>query len=78
MLLAAACAFAEKLEPFADAEVLKSIREIKSGSTDERPVKQVELEAPGSNAAASPTSFSTRTNLRWRRPWAARHSMVCP
>jgi Domain of unknown function (DUF1998) len=44
---------AEKLEPFADAEVLKSIREIKSGTTDERPVKQVELEA----MLASPEGF---------------------
>jgi hypothetical protein len=35
---------AEKLAPFADAEVLAAIREAKSGKAGERPVKQVELE----------------------------------
>jgi hypothetical protein len=36
---------AAKLEPFADAEVLAAIRSIKDGTGDERPVKQVELDA---------------------------------
>ena len=36
---------AEKLAPFADAEVLEAIREAKSGKAGEKPVKQVELEA---------------------------------
>ena len=36
---------AEKLSPFQDKEVLTAIREAKTGKTDERPVKQVELDA---------------------------------
>ena len=36
---------AEKLEPFGDEEVLEAIRAAKSGKDEERPVKQVELEA---------------------------------
>lgn len=36
---------AEKLARFDDAEVLKAIREAKQGRVDERPVKQVELDA---------------------------------
>ena len=36
---------AEKLASFADAEVLDAILDAKSGGADERPVKQVELEA---------------------------------
>jgi hypothetical protein len=36
---------AAKLEPFTDAEVLEAIRAAKSGPADERPVKQVELDA---------------------------------
>ena len=36
---------AEKLAPFADEEVLAAIRDVKSGKTGERPVKQVELDA---------------------------------
>src|SRR5207245_9070202 len=36
---------AERLAPFADAELLTAIREAKSGKGGERPVKQVELEA---------------------------------
>lgn len=35
----------EKLEGFADDEVLKTIKELKGGSATERPVKQLELEA---------------------------------
>jgi len=35
----------EKLAPFADAEVLEVIREIKDGREGDRPVKQVELDA---------------------------------
>lgn len=36
---------AEKLAPFADAEVLEAIEQAKSGKGAEKPVKQVELEA---------------------------------
>ena len=36
---------AEKLAPFADAEVLAAISDAKSGKVGERPVKQVELDA---------------------------------
>ena len=36
---------AEKLAPFDDDEVLKAIRETKDGGAEERPVKEVELEA---------------------------------
>ena len=36
---------AETLAPFDDQEVLQAIEEIKTGSSEERPVKQVELEA---------------------------------
>lgn len=36
---------AEGLEPFSDDEVLKAIEQRKRGSTSERPVKQVELDA---------------------------------
>jgi hypothetical protein len=36
---------AEELGPFSDEEVLKAIHESKSGKTEEKPVKQVELEA---------------------------------
>jgi hypothetical protein len=35
----------EKLAPYSDDEVLEAVREIKSGSGGEKPVKQVELEA---------------------------------
>ena len=36
---------AEKLAPFADTEVLEAIREAKGGTAEEKPVKQVELDA---------------------------------
>lgn len=36
---------AEKLAPFRDDEILKAIRQQKSGASSERPVKEVELEA---------------------------------
>jgi hypothetical protein len=36
---------AEKLEPFADADVLEAILEARTGKVSEKPVKQVELEA---------------------------------
>ena len=35
----------ERLAPFVEEEVLEAIREAKSGKADEKPVKQVELEA---------------------------------
>jgi hypothetical protein len=35
----------ERLAPYSDEEVLEAIREIKSGNADEKPVKQVELDA---------------------------------
>jgi hypothetical protein len=37
--------FTEKLAPYSDDEVLKAIRAAKGGKTDEKPVKQVELDA---------------------------------
>jgi hypothetical protein len=36
---------AEKVAPFADAEVIEAIRNVKTGRGDDRPVKEVELEA---------------------------------
>jgi hypothetical protein len=45
---------AERLAPFADDEVLAAIREAKSGKAEERPVKQVELQA----LLAAPEGFA--------------------
>ena len=66
---------AEKLAPFADAEVLAAIREIKDGRDGERPVKQVELEAIlaapegfGDDVPVDPNFHARRLPDRaWRR-----------
>src|SRR5260370_15131747 len=66
---------AEKLAPFAEAEVLAAIREAKSGKTGERPVKQVELEALlvvpegfGDDVPVDPNFHARRLPDRaWRR-----------
>lgn len=48
---------AERLAPFADDEILASIGKIKRGTTEERPVKQVELDA----LLAAPEGFGDDT-----------------
>jgi len=66
---------AEKLAPFRDEEVLAVIREAKAGKTDERPVKQVELDALlaapegyGDDVPVNPNFHARRLPERaWRR-----------
>ena len=66
---------AETLAPFADAEVLKAIREVKHGAGEERPVKQVELDALlavpegyGDDVPVDPKFHARRLPERvWRR-----------
>jgi len=66
---------AEKLGPFGDDEVLVAIRDKKSGSTSERPVKEVELEAIlavpegyGEDVPVDPNFHARRLPDRaWRR-----------
>lgn len=66
---------AEKLAPFTDAEVMKAIRERKSGKGGEKPVKQVELEALlaapegyGDDVPVDPNFHARRLPDRaWRR-----------
>lgn len=66
---------AERLAPFADTEVLAAIREVKSGAADERPVKQVELDALlavpegfGDDVPVDPDFHARRLPERtWRR-----------
>lgn len=66
---------AEKLASFGDAEVLAAIREAKSGQADEKPVKQVELEALlaapegfGDDVPVEPNFHARRLPDRvWRR-----------
>jgi hypothetical protein len=66
---------AEKLAPFTDVEVLDAIREAKSGSVAETPVKQVELEALlaapegfGDDVPVDPNFHARRLPDRaWRR-----------
>ena len=40
----------EKLAPYSDDEVLKAIRAAKGGKTEEKPVKQVELDEAAAHA----------------------------
>ncbi|HEX6861264.1 MAG TPA: DUF1998 domain-containing protein [Thermoanaerobaculia bacterium] len=66
---------AERLAPFTDEEVLKAIREARSGKAAERPVKQVELEALlaapegfGDDVPVDPSFHARRLPDRaWRR-----------
>lgn len=66
---------AERLAPFSDEEVLKAIREARSGKAAERPVKQVELEALlaapegfGDDVPVDPSFHARRLPDRaWRR-----------
>ncbi len=66
---------AERLAPFSDEEVLAAIRELRSGKSAERPVKQVELEALlaapegyGDDVPVDPSFHARRLPGRtWRR-----------
>jgi len=66
----------EKLSPFGDQEILEAVRELKSGKSAEKPVKQVELEALlaapegfGDDVPVDPNFHARRLPDRaWRRP----------
>jgi hypothetical protein len=75
-----------RLAPFADKEVLEAIRDVRSGKSVERPVKQVELEALlaapegfGDDVPVDPNFHARRLPDRaWRRSdrWAGIQSVI--
>lgn len=75
-----------RLAPFADKEVLEAIRDVRTGKSSERPVKQVELEALlaapegfGDDVPVDPNFHARRLPDRaWRRSerWAGIQSVI--